>query len=242
MSIIKCVNGKNTGLSKLESIICYCMDSKKTRRGFIYGLGVRTDCTDMVFEDIIRTKKLANKLKGRQYMHFIYSPDPTAQLQPDVVHKMGKEIAFVLARENQVLLTTHVDKIHYHCHIIVNSVSSITGLKLSFSPSDLYGLKQFASEISKKYGVYYVDKTPLTIDEVEDDNYLIPEWADDDFIDSDDSFYFEKERNKYDQMQYELEMQSKSGNFGFIISEKKEQLIVPFSKYFSRFIGNPNGK
>lgn len=63
---------------------------------------------------------------------------------------MGLELAESF-KGYEVLVATHIDNDHWHNHLIVNSVSCETGLKLQFNEQDLNRLRDRSDEICKSY-------------------------------------------------------------------------------------------
>ena len=58
--------------------------------------------------------------------HLIISFKPGEITDPQMAHEIGTKIAdAVLKGKYEYVLSTHVDKDHYHCHIIFNDVSFV---------------------------------------------------------------------------------------------------------------------
>lgn len=53
----------------------------------------------------------------------------------------------------EVQIATHIDRDHWHNHLIVNSVSCETGLKLQFNEKDLEQLRTLSDEICAAHGL-----------------------------------------------------------------------------------------
>lgn len=53
----------------------------------------------------------------------------------------------------EVLIATHIDRDHWHNHLVVNSVNCETGLKLQFNEQDLEQLRTLSDEICVAHGL-----------------------------------------------------------------------------------------
>ncbi|MFN6688237.1 relaxase/mobilization nuclease domain-containing protein, partial [Enterococcus gallinarum] len=57
------------------------------------------------------------------------SPEESAQLGAEKINQLGMELAQAIAPDHQIAVYTHVDKEHFHNHIVINSVNLETGNK-----------------------------------------------------------------------------------------------------------------
>lgn len=53
----------------------------------------------------------------------------------------------------EVVVATHIDRDHWHNHLIVNSVNSETGLKIQINEKDLEHLRKNSDEICIRFGL-----------------------------------------------------------------------------------------
>ena len=58
-----------------------------------------------------------------------FSPEESAQLGAEKINQLGMELAQAIAPDHQIAVYTHVDKEHFHNHIVINSVNLETGNK-----------------------------------------------------------------------------------------------------------------
>ena len=141
MAILKISNNKTSTHAALRAVTEYVLSDKKTDSELIAGIG-DFSCSDTelnaqaVYSEFTRVKKLFGKADGRQYMHAIQSFAP-GESNPTHVHEIGKELAFKLWPNQQVLVVTHTDKNHLHNHFIINTVAYTDGRKLHWSKHDL---------------------------------------------------------------------------------------------------------
>ncbi len=150
MAIIKFINNK-VSLKKTLDYIC---KEEKTDKKLISG----KDCiSENAYEEMMAVKKLYNKLKGREKIHFIQSFSPNDKLTYEQAHEIGIKIAEYF-KEFQVVIATHIDREHIHNHIVLNTVNFKTGLKFHQSIADLQKIKDFSNEICREYGLTITDR------------------------------------------------------------------------------------
>ena len=59
----------------------------------------------------------------------------------------------------QVVVTTHLNTKHLHCHFVINSVSFVDGKRLQNDEKVWFKFRHIADEVCKEYGLYF-NKTP----------------------------------------------------------------------------------
>lgn len=87
-----------------------------------------------------------------------YSP---GEVTPEQAHAIGLEFARRLLGERyEVVVATHIDREHLHCHILFNSVSFVDGRKYRNSFKDYYGdIRGISNEISAAHGLSVIQPT-----------------------------------------------------------------------------------
>ena len=86
-------------------------------------------------------------------IHYIMSFADEENVTPELAHKIAK--AFVrksFGDDAQVVIATHVDKSHTHCHIILNSYS-LSGQKYYANRSTLRQARETANGVCRAFGV-----------------------------------------------------------------------------------------
>ena len=79
---------------------------------------------DTAYWDMMDTKRRWGKSGGVQGYHIIHSYTP-GEVTPMEAHEMGVELAQrLLGDKYEVIVSTHLDHDHLHCHILFNSVRS----------------------------------------------------------------------------------------------------------------------
>ena len=109
------------------------------------------------FED---TKKLWNKglaASSRKYYHFIHSFASYDSITPEEAHEITEELCRRSFPDSELVIATHTDTDHIHSHIVINSVSCITGKMLRISPDAYTAIKDLSNELAKERGLTTVD-------------------------------------------------------------------------------------
>ncbi len=118
------------------------------------------DGADGLSKQFYETRRAFNKDDKILAHHYVQSFSPNEKVTPELVHKIGVELAEKIAPGFQVIVSTHVDKDHIHNHFIINSVSMGTGLKWKGNKTTLEKIMRPESDkLCKKYGLTIIDHT-----------------------------------------------------------------------------------
>lgn len=139
----------------LENVIEYVEDDFKTEKQF-YVSGV--NCSPYnVYDQMIQTKKAAHKEDSVLAFHG-YQSFVSGEVTAEMAHAIGVELAQKMwGDEFEVLVTTHLDKEHYHNHFVVNSVSWATHKRFLNKHKDYDRLRHLSDEICRKYRLSVID-------------------------------------------------------------------------------------
>ena len=137
----------------LADVIAYAKDEEKTEREF-YVEGI--NCNVAIARDqFITVKEQYQKTDGIQAYHGYLSFKET-DISPEMAQKIGMEFANeVWGKRFQVVVTTHLNTKHLHCHFVVNSVSFVDGKHLWGEEKAWFKFRKVADRICEKYGLYY---------------------------------------------------------------------------------------
>lgn len=139
----------------LENVINYTTDDLKTEKQF-YVSGVNCDVKN-VFEQMTMTKKAAHKEDGVLAFHG-YQSFASGEVTAEMAHAIGEELAQKMwGDEFEVLVTTHLDKAHFHNHFVVNSVSWTTHKRFLNKHKDYDKLRRLSDELCRKYRLSVID-------------------------------------------------------------------------------------
>ena len=145
---------KNLINKKDSAIFKYVTQNKKTEAKLISGI----NCSpSSVFDEMLLTKRMFNKMGGRQFKHFVhsYSSNET-DLTPEMAHEITlKLLEHKKFKDFQILVTTHIDTKHIHSHVVVNSVNMQTGKKWQHSEKDLREIRKYSNKLCEEYGLKY---------------------------------------------------------------------------------------
>jgi hypothetical protein len=140
--------------SSLKAIIKYVKDIEKTNDKIISG----KDCTSTnVLNKMSCTKKVWGKTGKRQYHHIVQSFLP-GEVTSELAHSIGIELAEKGFAAYEVLIATHIDRDHFHNHLIINSVSFVDGRKYTGTRDSLIDLKDKSDELCREYGLSVIEK------------------------------------------------------------------------------------
>lgn len=92
--------------------------------------GVNCD-VDHAKQEMSMVRDMHGKTDGTQ-AHLViqsFSPEESQHLGAEKINQLGIELAEKIAPDHQIAVYTHVDKEHFHNHIVINSVNLETGNK-----------------------------------------------------------------------------------------------------------------
>ena len=137
------VNGEKT---TLDTGITYAANPEKTEQLF-FTSAINCESCETAFAEMQATKQRFGKLGGVVGYHFIQSFAP-GEVTPEQAHAIGVVFAQRLFGERyEVVVGTHLDKVHLHNHVVANSVSFVDGKKYHSSPGSYYFEVRSASDI-----------------------------------------------------------------------------------------------
>ncbi len=156
MATVAAVRNRTQSKTAMSKVMRYVSQDKKTlleqeqkRMRLLSG----KDClAETAFQEFMATKRQYEKEKGRYFYQYIQSFPPGENATPQEIHQMGLELAEYF-KGYEVLVATHIDRDHWHNHLIVNSVSHETGLKLQFNEQDLHRFRDLSDTICQSHGL-----------------------------------------------------------------------------------------
>ena len=113
------------------------------------------------YRDMMETKRRWDKRGGVLGYHIIHSYVP-GEVTPQEAHAAGVEFASRLLGERyEVVVSTHIDREHLHCHIVFNSVSFVDGEKYRNDFKAYFGdIRETSNEVSRDYGLSVIEPDP----------------------------------------------------------------------------------
>jgi len=142
----------------LADVLQYAKDEEKTEREFFVD-GI--NCNPSTARDqFVTVKEQFGKPDGIQAYHG-YLSFKEEDISPDLAQKIGMEFANrVWGKRFQVVVTTHLNTKHLHCHFVVNSVSFVDGKRLANEEKAWFKFRHIADELCQQYKLYY-DPNPV---------------------------------------------------------------------------------
>lgn len=156
----------NEDKTSLTHALAYAGNPETTRQ-LVTGINCQPETA---LSDMRSTKRRWDKKGGVLGYHIIHSYAP-GEVTPEEAHAAGVEFAQrLLGDRYEVIVATHVDRSHLHCHIVLNSVSFVDGKKYrSDFKSYFQDLRGVSNEVSRERG--------LSVIETEGHGKHYAEWA-----------------------------------------------------------------
>lgn len=100
-------------------------------------------------------RQMWGKAEGRQYYHYVFSPDPEDKLSPEECRDMASEWIEKSIPGSQWIVAVHNDnnRAIVHAHVVVNAVHPETGDKLQISAKDWNRMSELKNEICHAHGL-----------------------------------------------------------------------------------------
>lgn len=157
MAIVTAIKEKTQSRTAMKKVMDYVAQDYKTLFQNENGeqcrlLSGQNCCGETAFQEFMATKKQYRKESKVFFYQYVQSFKPDCGATPQEIHQMGMELARRF-EGYEVQIATHIDRDHWHNHLIVNSVSCETGLKLQFNEKDLEQLRTLSDEIGLAHGL-----------------------------------------------------------------------------------------
>ena len=122
--------------------------------GLVGALLTGVNCmADLAYQSFLATKNLYGKASGTWFYHYTQSFSPQEHVTPAEAHQIAQELAERFFPDCEVLVATHIDRVHLHSHLVVNSVKPDTGDKLHFTPRTLERMRLVSDQICREHGL-----------------------------------------------------------------------------------------
>jgi len=146
---------ENYQYNGLSQVISYTTHDLKTEKQ-LYVTGINCSLFT-VQRDMITTKKQYHKEDGILAYHG-YQSFAKGEADAETAHQIGIELANALWGERfEVLVSTHLDKEHYHNHFVVNSVSFKDGLRYYDNKATYKKMRDVSDALCKKYKLSVIE-------------------------------------------------------------------------------------
>lgn len=139
----------------LAQSISYTTQDMKTEKQ-LYVTGINTTLST-AYEDMILTKKTYGKENSILAFHGYQSFKP-GEVDAETAHQIGIELANILWGDRfEVLVSTHIDKEHYHNHFVINSVSFRDGKRYYDNKATYKKMQNVSDALCEKYQLSVIE-------------------------------------------------------------------------------------
>ena len=153
--MVRCINYVlDEDKTDLANALYYSENPVKTQR-LVTGINC---APETALEEMNATKRRWDKKGGVLGYHIIHSYAP-GEVTPEEAHAAGVEFAErLLGDKYEVVVSTHLDHEHLHCHIVFNSVSFVDGKKYRDNFKSYFeDLRGTSNEVSKERGLSVIE-------------------------------------------------------------------------------------
>lgn len=139
----------------LAQSISYTTQDMKTEKQ-LYVTGINTTLST-AYEDMVLTKKTYEKEDSILAFHGYQSFKP-GEVDAETAHQIGIELAKILWGDRfEVLVSTHIDKEHYHNHFVINSVSFRDGKRYYDNKATYKKMQNVSDALCEKYQLSVIE-------------------------------------------------------------------------------------
>lgn len=143
----------------LKDVLAYAKDEEKTEHEFFCD-GINCNVA-MARDQFITVKEEFSKTSGIQAYHG-YLSFKESEVTPEQAQRIGMEFANKMwGKRFQVVVTTHLNTKHLHCHFVINSVSFVDGKRLQDKEKSWYYFRHIADEICLEHKLSIVENPDL---------------------------------------------------------------------------------
>ena len=144
----------NKEKTSLDSSLQYALNEDKTSDKKVLYESTINCIKGNAYKNMVKVKKRYHKEGGVRGYHIIQSFKPD-EVTPEQAHKIGVEFAKkCFGDKYQAVIGTHLDRAHYHNHIVINSVSIVDGKKYRNDFTDYFrDIRGISDDLCKQYGL-----------------------------------------------------------------------------------------
>jgi len=165
MALLKVVNrkGKYHDPDSRETIARYITNPNKTLSGFI-GVSEGVNPQDIA-GSMNQVAQHFNKTRGVQLRHIIISFLPDEVSSPEVVYRIGCDLAGYTSQEYQTVFAVHENTNRLHIHLMFNSISFVDGHRYYGKKYEYYSFINHVKQVLHQYGIHRLYTVSSTSDE-----------------------------------------------------------------------------
>ena len=143
-------------LQDLYNVFSYVQRPEATQEGeYVTAINC---LKETALRQMILTKKRYGKTDGYIAWHGYQSFKPE-EVTPQLAHEIGVKLAKEMWGDRfEIIVSTHLDKEHLHCHFCFNSVSFRDGGKYNYSKIEQLRLREASDRLCREYGLSVIEK------------------------------------------------------------------------------------
>lgn len=147
---------KTPELQDLYNVFSYVQRPEATQEGeYVTAINC---LKKTALRQMILTKKRYGKTDGYIAWHGYQSFKPE-EVTPQLAHEIGVKLAKEMWGDRfEIIVTTHLDKEHIHCHFCFNSVSFRDGGKYNYSKAERKRMMEISDRLCREYGLSVIEK------------------------------------------------------------------------------------
>lgn len=145
----------NSDYQALHDVLAYAKNEEKTEMEY-FCQGINCNVTE-AREQFVSVKQAYGKEDGIQAYHgYISFKEYGDTISPELAQKIGMEfVQKVWGERFQVVVTTHLNTQHLHCHYVINSVSFVDGMKMRGNEMNWFKFRHEADRLCEQYKLYF---------------------------------------------------------------------------------------
>ena len=148
-------NFTDVDIQGLRDVMNYATQDYKTEQQF-YVSGINC-MAETARQEMLMVKKQFGKDGGIVAFHGYQSFAP-GEVTPDLAHELGMKLAQKLwGARFQVIVATHLDKLHIHSHFVLNSVSFLDGKRYNDCNATYDLMRRASDRLCQEYGLSIID-------------------------------------------------------------------------------------
>ena len=146
---------KTPGLQDLYNVFSYVQRPEATQKGeYVTALNC---LRKTALRQMILTKKRYGKTDGYIAWHGYQSFKPE-EVTPQLAHEIGVKLAKEMWGDRfELIVTTHLDKEHIHCHFCFNSVSFRDGGKYNYSKAERKRMVEISDRLCREAKISVIE-------------------------------------------------------------------------------------
>lgn len=151
MATFTTISNKTQSKTAMRKALDYIMQDYKTIYNDKKLVSGQNCIPNSAYSEFMATKNQYNKANGVFFKQYVQSFKPHTAT-PEIIHQIGIETAKYF-EGFEVVVATHIDRDHWHNHLVVNSVNCETGLKIQINEKGLEELRNYSDKICQQFGI-----------------------------------------------------------------------------------------